>query len=248
MRRLFSVLIGLLACAQPASAWQQSREVGYPAAADCPSENMCLMVACPAPGKPSFEMLVFEHGKAVGEPFVISVDGQRFDFRLPETEANGVYRWALRPDFVAALQGGRTAAIHFDPQGQPHQVSLRGSGAAIGRVMAACGRSGAMPGAATTGAASGALSGLSAETMCQPVRTSGVVVERKLDKGGALSGFTFQDDSEVTHINVELPDARQSLAPQLMQILTPGARLRLELLLCGASGTFRFLSAVEPAS
>ena len=68
-----------LACAPAADAWERAGALDYPATAHCPSENMCLLVGCPAPGKPSFEMMVYEHGKAPGEPFYIAVDGQRFE-------------------------------------------------------------------------------------------------------------------------------------------------------------------------
>ncbi|CAM3186646.1 hypothetical protein SAMN04488021_12040 [Paracoccus aminovorans] len=235
---LLSAVLGL-GLAPAAGAWEKSRDVDYPATAQCPSENMCLLVSCPAPGKPSFEMLVMEHGKASGEPFFIAVDGRRFDFILPDYGANGLYRWTLQTAFADALTKGRTATVQFDLQGMAHQVSLRGSSAAIGQVLASCGAKGA----ATSGPAA-RLTGLSPETDCQTATSTGLVVDRTLS-GGNLTAFRFKDQYGVDYVNVDPPRNSKALQAQLAQLITPGARLRVELHGCGAGASIVVLSSVE---
>lgn len=230
-----------LACAPAADAWERAGALDYPATAHCPSENMCLLVGCPAPGKPSFEMMVYEHGKAPGEPFYIAVDGQRFDFILPELGAHDLYRWPLQKSFAEALTRGRTAEVHFDPPGLPHLVPLRGSGAAIGKVLASCGVKGV-----TKAAPTGRLTGLSPETDCQTATGTGVVVDRTIS-GGNLTGFQFKDRYGVGYVNVDPPRNSKALQQQLAQMITPGARLRVELHGCGAGASVVVLSAVEAA-
>jgi hypothetical protein len=234
----------LCVAGSPAWAWERAGYVDYPATAKCLSENMCLLVSCPAVGAPSFEMVIYEHGKATGEPFDIIIDGRTFTFNLPERGANDLYRWPLASDFAEALQKGSRATLAFDTAGLPYAFSLRGSGAAVRRVLSGCGSS-SEP-VATAAASGGRLSGLSPETDCQTATTTGQVVDLAMKASGqAIEGFRFKDKYGTGYINVDPPGDSKAMQTKLMKIIVPGAKLKLEVHGCGAAASVEVLSAVE---
>jgi hypothetical protein len=245
VRSVISIVAAFLCVvASPAWAWERAGYVNYPATAKCLSENMCLLVSCPAVGAPSFEMVIYEHGKATGEPFDIIIDGRTFTFNLPERGAHDLYRWPLADDFSDALQKGSRATLAFDPVGLPYAFSLRGSGAAVRRVLSGCGSSTAPVVAAA--AAGGRLSGLSPETDCQVATTPGEVVDLTMKASGqAIEGFQFKDKHGTGYINVDPPGNAKVIQAKLMTIIGPGAKLKIEVHGCGAAASVEVLSAVE---
>lgn len=234
----------ILLAGRPAYSWERAAYVDYPATAKCLSENMCLLVSCPAVGAPSFEMVIYEHGKATGEPFDIIIDGRTFTFHLPERGTNDLFRWPLADDFSDALQKGSRATLAFDAAGLPYAFSLRGSGAAVRRVLSGCGSS-SEP-VVTAAASGGRLSGLSPETDCQTATTTGEVVDLTMKASGrAIEGFQFKDKNGTGYINVDPPGDAKAIQVQLMEIIVPGAKLKLEVHGCGAAASVEVLSAVE---
>lgn len=240
--RFFYLFLAMLLLPTSAQAWERARELSYPGTIDCLSENMCLVVSCPVRGQPSFEMLVYEHGKAVGEKFDIRVDGRTFEFTLPERGENDLYRWPLAPEFAQALATGKGGQLAFDPEGLPHQLRLRGSGNAISKILASCDASTAVVPAAATKR----LSGLSPEVGCQVATTTGRVVDVQKARGGnAIQGFRFKDKYGVAFINVDPPKNRKATQARLVQIIVPGAKLKVTVHGCGASASIEVLAAVE---
>lgn len=225
-----------------ASAWERAKFTNYPAAAQCMSENLCVLVSCPAAGAPAFEMLFYEHGTETGEEIRVTVDGQAFSLPLPERGDNDLYRWPLPDGLGAALSKGSGGELVTDPGYEPVPLPLRGSAAAIKKVLSACGSTAAEANTSE----GGRLSGLSRETDCLTATTTGVVVDRKVKASGdKLEGFRFKDEYGVDYINVDPPENRSSAHAQLIQMIVPGAKLRVEAHGFGAGAKIVVLSAVE---
>jgi hypothetical protein len=142
MRNLKRILAaGIVAVAvYPAAAiaWQRARVPSYPATVECPQQEiLCVIISCPAPGKPSLEMMAWEHGRSPGKEISIIIDGARFPLILPERGENDLYHWPLSTDLADAIMKGKRGEVRIDPDaGWP--LSLRGSSSAIGKVLARC--------------------------------------------------------------------------------------------------------------
>lgn len=205
-------------------------------------ENLCVFISCPAPGKPSLEIMIDEHGRGTGEEISITIDGQRFPLILPERNEPDLYRWPLSSEVAEAVSKGKSGEIHIDPVGEGWRLPLRGSGAAVGKVMSQC--SGEKP--ALPAVAYGKLTGLSPETDCETATTTGVVVSRELSASGKeIVAFRFKDKYGVSYINVDPPRNRAAVQAQLLQMIVPGAKLRATVHGCGAAARIEVLAAVE---
>lgn len=226
-----------------AGAWEIARSLSYPATTQCLSENFCVFVSCPAQGKPSLEMMIYEHGRRSGEEINIEIDGKRFPLVLPERGEHDLYRWALSPDVADAIMKGRRGELHIDPQGEGWSLTLRGSGAAIGGVLKKCDGS---AGSFARARGGGRLSGLSPETDCETATTRGVVVDRELNANGTeIIAFRLKDRHGVGYINVDPPTNRAAVQRQLLEMIVPNAELKAEIHGCGAAARIEVLSAVE---
>jgi hypothetical protein len=123
-----------------AIAWQRAKHISYPATTECLSENLCVLVSCPTPGKPSLEMMVYEHGRMPGEKIITIIDGVKFPLILPERGEHDLYRWPLSTDLADALMKGKHGEVRIDPDVKGRSLPLRGGSSAIGKVLARCKR------------------------------------------------------------------------------------------------------------
>lgn len=244
MRQLLAAGIAAMAF-HPANAgaWERPKLLGHPATAQCMGDNLCVFVSCPAPGKPSLEMLIAEHGRSTGEEIAIEIDGKKFPLALPERGEHDLYRWPLPPELADAIMKGKRGEVRIDPAGEGWPLPLRGSGAAIRKVMAQC--AGADQKQAMQ-AGGGRLTGLSPETGCETATTTGTVVSRDLNASGKeITAFRFKDKYGVSNINVDPPKNRAAVMQQLLAMIVPGAKLRATVHGCGAAARIEVLSAVE---
>lgn len=121
-----------------AIAWKRAKHISYPAITECLSENLCVFVSCPARGKLSLEMMVYEHGRMPGEEIITIIDGIKFPLVLPERGQHDLYRWSLSSDLADALMKGKRGEVRIDPDVKGRPLPLRGSNSAIGKVQAQC--------------------------------------------------------------------------------------------------------------
>lgn len=238
-RMVMSVVAAAVSQPLSAEAWELTQTPGYAAVMECASENLCVLVSCPDTGKPSLEMMIYEFGRGTGEEIMLRVDNVQFPLALPERGKNDLFRWPLTPAISDALADGKRAEVVIDPGAQGAPISLRGSGKAIKRVLTQC--------SGTVQPVSRArLTGLSPEVGCETATTTGVVVDRETSRSGdKLVGFRFKDRYGVTYINVDPPGNRAAVQKQLLQMIVPGAKLRIEVHGCGAAARVEVLSAVE---
>ena len=135
------VLAMMLWATGPARAeWSAARGVSYVADAACATgnENVCLIVSCPAPEKPSLELYAFESGLVAGDEIEVRIDQQAFDLKAAEPVGDARFRWSLAPDMTEALRAGTKASVKLNPGKEAWSILLDGSAAALKRVAEAC--------------------------------------------------------------------------------------------------------------
>ena len=212
----------------------------------------CLVVRCENDGSLG---LYYEYSEGgVASPFAIAVDGQRFAVS-PEPSPGGVpFQTRLAgdtPAIVSALRSGDAAKLtDVVPRLNPgfDEIPLRGSSRAIGNVVASC-PGGGGGGVVTDGdllrdaAGRVAIGNLTESSDCVPGKGSGTVDVREGD------GVWFVDDQYGRgYINLDRvppgPDHKVRTAT-LNYLLTPGRRLDIDVMGCGAAGRVEELMAAR---
>ncbi len=215
----------------------------------------CLVVRCEDDGSLG---VYYDHSDGgVTAPFSLAIDGRTFAV-TPGPAPQGVpFATRLEGDAGAIAAGLRTGGsvtlTGLVPPLNPgfDTIPLRSSGRAIGAVAAACARGG--KGAPVAGAkllrdSSGrvAIGKLSSAEGCVRGKGSGTVDALK------EGGFWFVDDKYGRgYINVDPPRAGRNLAIRkatLAYLLTPGRRLDVDVLACGAAGRIEKLVAARERS
>ncbi len=241
--------------AAPWSTWESGRSAIGCSTATSDDYWTCLVVRCDDDGSLALYYDFTESGPS--GPFAITVDGARFAV-VPEAPPASVhYPKRLTGDvaaIAAALRGGGSARIvDIDPPLNPgfDIIPLRGSGRAIGQVVAACTAKG---GATATGellrdaAGRVSISGLTDQADCAKASGSGTVEEvARNPKNGQIESFWFANDTYGREfINVEwLPPGKdfEARSATLSYLLTPGRRLDVDVLGCGAAASIQELVA-----
>lgn len=247
--------LALVGSTTPSMAWQSTSRWGYQAVQECPMADVfCVVVSCPQQGRPSLEFMMYEHGHVPGDALLLRIDGGEHRLIMPEAGAQGLYSWPLTDALANDLKRGNAAGLVVDPATAPIPISLAGSGKAIQRILQSCGTGGTSPTAAAKATASkAALTGLSDNTGCAEARSEGVVVSRELAAGGReVEGFFFKDDRyDQSYINVSLPEAmsrsrKAATQARLLEVVQPGARLRMVVQGCGAGARIEVVSSITP--
>ncbi len=197
----------------------------------------------------------YEHtGGGIAAPFSVAIDGERFAV-APEPSPSGVpFGIRLQGDAAAiasALRSGEVAKlVDVEPPLNPgfDTIPLRGSGRAIGSVVAACSRSGdgnlvADGDLLRDSAGRVAIANLTDASDCAAGKGSGMVDVLEGD------GVWFVDDQYGRgYINLDPlppgPDLKVRAAT-LKYLLTPGRRLDIDVMGCGAAGRVEKLMAAR---
>jgi len=217
----------------------------------------CLVVRCEDDGSLG---LYYEFSTGgTNDPFTIAVDGEAFPVTLGELPSGVPYQKRLLGDvrsIAEALRGGSLARIvDIAPPLNPgfDSIPLRGSSRAIGKIVAACvGKAGGASGGKLLRDAAGRVSigNLTDQMDCASADGSGTVDEvSRNDRNGQIEGFWFVNDKYGREfINVEwLAPGKdfKARAATLGYLLTPGQRLDVHVLGCGAAGRVQELVAAR---